>query len=1239
MKGDFTHLHVHSEYSQLDGCGKMIDFMSKAKSMGHEAIAFTEHGNIRQLTKLHEESETIGIRPIYGVELYLCDDMHRKGLDPDERAKVVEGLPKMKHREAIYQAEAKAGITARYHLTALAKDQTGLKNLVKITTLGWVKGFYRRPRIDLDCLDEHKDGLVIMSGCSGGVIGHYATSGNYAGAVAKATRLYEMLGEDFYGEMMPHNLADQVKANRAVQMISRRFGMEMVATQDAHYINPDDWLYQEAMLCIHTRTVLSDPNRFKFDTHDYWLKDRAAMADSFHLHHGYFSAQEVKVMLDNTLAIAEKCQAKLEVDRFKALVPSIEIPQEFANQPDPEVAYIKRLCAKGWHERELDQLIRAQADRRGTSFDKMKLVYLKRLQHEMERIIKQKVVRYFLVVWDLYNWVRSQQIEVGPGRGSVGGSLVAFLLGITDVDPIQFDLLFERFLSPDRIDMPDVDMDFQDDRRDEIVSYLRQKYGEDFTAHVGTNNKLTGKACLKDIARVMSIPLSEIQPVVDSIIERSSGDERASMTIEDSFAEFDICRRFNARWPQVLDYAQHLEGQVKAVGIHAAGIVVSPVPLIDVVPLEVRQEKISTAVDMYGVGNLGLMKMDVLGLRNLTVMKKCCEAVRQRRGVDIDWLKLPLDDKDTLEGFTKHNFVGIFQYDTISADKICEGVEFTGFDDVAAMVALNRPGTARSGLATEYLRRKKNPKAIKSIHPIVDEICKDTLGVIVYQEHVMRIFTDVAGFSPATSDSLRRKIAKKYGDEAIAKERVNFVNGALERGVSKELAEKLISQITFFGSYGFNKSHSVEYGLIAYREMYLKTHYPLEFMWALMDTEPSSDKILKLVRATRRMGIEVNPPDVNSAAPGRWSMGGDGIVGSLANIKGVGPAAVQAITEKRPFSTFVDFIERIDRRRCHKGVVTALLKSGALNNLVPNPKWLFEHIEVVWMLLGKVGWQDRFHNMLRISKAAPAWSAEEAQANAAEINPLASGTDPLEMYKELADGMRGDWIRLDDDGLWEKLHGFLWGRIIEVRYNQVGDFHSGPEPDDFDKARMGWGKRYANLNIEDQSGRNQRVKVDVDQFDAFREIIDKGIGAIVAAHISIGKQFHSIRASYLVDLDVLKGKLQVDGEQLTNIEKSLWEGWRPGDRPAKVESEDGLLKTTAMVAKVVNKIDKRGGNMAFIGLLCADGLHREAICFASSWSDFSDQIKQGMVAKFRFSLDKKTIILDSDVPHAVRVLQ
>lgn len=1252
--GDFVHLHTHTEYSNFDGCGKLGDYLERAYEQGSKAIAFTEHGTMRQMTNLHKlcqdmKEEGKEIRPLYGVELYLCEDMARKGATEEELKPVLEGVAPKERKQKIYEYERDQGILGRFHLTVLAKDNIGLKNLMRVTSLGWLKGWYKRPRVDLDCLIEHKEGLLVLSGCQSGSIGgdfldEPGRPSNPAAAIAKVERLVDAFGEDFYGEIMPHNMDAQARVNKAVQMVSRAYGMKLATTQDAHYIDPEDWQYQEAMLCINTRTVLSDPNRFKFNTQDFWLKGRRDLAETYAAWHGYISKEDVKRSLDATVEIAEKCQAKVEFDRFKALVPPIAIPAEFSGD---EVKYLRHLTRVGWDQRGLERLIRSEARRRRVSVEEMRAAYVKRMEYELAALERQKCVRYFLVVWDLYNWVRSQFIEVGPGRGSVGGSLVAFLLGITDIDPIRFNLLFERFLNPERIDMPDVDMDFEDTRRQEVITRLRDRYGADCTAQIAANGKLTGKQCLKDIARIMGIPISDIQPVVDAIIQRSSGDERASQTIEDSFEEFEVCRKFNAKYPQVLEYAKKLEGQVKTLGMHAAGIVVAPEPLIDLVPLELRQEKsanpiVTTAVDMYGVADLGLMKLDVLGIRNLSAMRLCREAIKERHGVEVDWLEIPLDDKPTLENFTKHHYTGIFQFDTTSADKISEGVEFTSFEDVAAMIALDRPGTARSGLATEYLARKKDPKKIKSIHPLVDEICKDTLGVIVYQEHVQRMFTDVAGFSPATADSLRRKIAKKYGDEAIAKERANFVEGAVSRGMDRALAEKLIEQIKFFGSYGFNKSHSVAYALTGYRQMWLKTYYPIEFMWAILAVEPDTKEIVRFVKAARKMGIEVRPPDINSAKPNEWSIVGDAIVGALSNIKGVGTAAVAAIERARPFTDFIDFCERVERRPVHSGVVKALIRAGAFGDMVPNPKWAVDNFDKLWSLVGKKqAWQATVRSFLEASRNEPQWTEEERDLIAAELNPLASGIDPLDFYTEMVEGMRDDWLPLDAEDFWDRgSTGWIWGRVIEVKYNQVGDFHTGPEPDDDKKLKMGWGQRYANLNIEDKSGRNQRVKVDVDIFERFRHIIDKGDNTIVAAHVSLSKggNYKSIRASFLVDLDDLRTKL-ANEDELGTLELALWKGWTPGDGARKCLANGSRIRVRALVARVSVKRDKKNNEMAFITTICADGKDREMICFASSWPEFRNRIKQGVIAEFTVEKDKKSYILDSEVHNALVVIQ
>lgn len=1230
---DLVHLHTHSDHSNFDGCGKLKDFINRAKEHGNPAIAFTEHGSIRQLTTLHEAATSAGIRPIYGVEFYLCSDMHRKGISPEEKAKITKGLLRSQHRQAIYEYERDAGILERFHLTVLAKNNVGLKNLCRATSLGWLKGYYKRPRIDLDCLEEHKEGLIVLSGCQSGSLGSgLVYGGDISKSIEIVDRLYHTFGEDFYAEIMPHNMKEQVKVNKGVMLMAKKLDLPLVTTQDAHWINPDGWKYQQAMLCINTRDVLANPERFKFGTNDFWLKGRKDLEETYRMFHGYLSKGQVKSSLDETLRIAEKCQAELKLDRFKALIPEVEVPSRFKGD---EGKYLYHLCIEGWKKRDLDRLIADEAHRRGIEFREMRIVYLDRLAREVQMFEARKVTRYFLVVWDLYNWVRNKDIEVGPGRGSVGGCLAAFLLGITDVDPVRFNLLFERFLSPARVDMPDIDMDFQDDRREEIIQHLRDTYGEDRTVQIGTNGKMTGKACLKDIGRIMGIPIREIQPIAD-LIEATTGD-REHNTIEDAFASIEECQRFDQKYPQVLEYAKNLEGQVKTLGVHAAGVVVAPEPIIDLCPLEVRKDKVCTAIDMYGVADLGLMKLDVLGLRNLTSMQRCRAIIEERYGKKIDWLSINLEDRRVLNRFTSLDFKGIFQYDTHSAYKICEGVNFTKFDDIAAMIALNRPGTSRSGLAAEYLKRKKDPKAIESIHPIVDSICSDTLGVIVYQEHVQRIFSDLAGFDQAKADTLRRKIAKKYGADAIAEVRAEFVDGAKSRGMDEKTADKLISQIAFFGGYGFNRAHSVEYALIAYRQMWLKAYYPIEFMWALLDVEPGRDEVISLVRYCGTIGIDVRSADINSKEPGRWSIKSssvtdDVIVGSLIDVKGIGKKAIEEIKDKGPFSDFVDFCARVNRRRMNKRAVKVLIQAGAFNLIVPNPRWLFENVDELWQLIGKGDdWESDIYRLLASSHNEEQWSAEDEAALAAEVNPLSAGADPFEPYAELLGSMRDDWIEPGSLGFWgDNRSGFVYGRVSSVKFNKIGDFHDGPEPDELDRRRKGWGKRYATIDLEGVGGRSQRMKLDPDVLESMgEELVDSLQSSVIAAHVVIRrtKMWKSCKASYVVDLSAVKRKLD-NGDELSLFELSMYKGWYPGGKKKKPGRGPESLATTALVSRVMEKVDKNGGEMAFLGLLCADGSHREAVCFASSWPGIRGAVSAGGVFRFRLKVDGKSLILN-----------
>lgn len=1566
---DFVHLHTHSDGSALDGMGTIDKYVKTAKLRGNPAIAFTDHGNMRMYMKQHEQCKEVDIKPIYGCEFYLSPNMHRAGLTTDEKAEVTKGLPKSEQSKAIKQYEEREGIRDRWHLTVWARTQEGLKNLYKLSSAAFIDGFYYKPRIDLDALIEHKEGLTVSTGCLSSPINDQWLQGKKRAAFDFADRLQDAFGDEMMLEIQPHAIRDQCEANRLMLKLYDRFGgkNKLVTTQDAHYVEQADAPHHEVLLCIGTGSNLSSPDRFKFDGDEFHMRTRKQMREAFARHHEFIPSHLVKQGLNSTIEFADRCSAAVEVDYHKALLPDPGLPKKYKGDHDK---YFKEICIQGWAWRNIPNRAATYAKRFGISKSEALQLYVDRLKHEISAIKRQGFVKYFLIVRDIYRFAREADIMFGPGRGSVGGSLVGYLMGFTIVDPIEHGLIFERFINPFRVDMPDVDMDFEDTRRGEIIEYLINKYGRDKVAQIATIGKLSGKQCLVDVSRVLEVPLAEVRQVTTSIVERSSGDERASQTIADSFKEFDICRKFNEKYPQVLVHASKLEGLAKSLGIHAAGVVTSPVPLTELTPLETRnhngQRVIVTALDMYGAAACGLVKLDVLGLRTLTVVKECLKAIKDRHGVviDLEGDDFDLNDPKVLDGFTNHDFSGVFQYDTTSAEAVCRGVKFVHFEDVAAMTALNRPGTSRSGLATKYVERKKNPKLVAKIdfHPKVSEITSDTLGIIVYQEHVIRIFTECAGFAPGTADSLRKTIAKKIGDETLGREREAFVAGCAEHsGIDAKTANKIMDAITFFGcirydtlvstptggrridslkpgdeifsratngrlivnrvkrvwpsgrkklnklvfenglelfpsdehfwgteagwketnsleesdrvlytdaetvrkartsqrsdsaerdrgeadqvpngertpqravrrdqvssgamgngasshngeetrtfvdverdcpsqgrkqheqqrrefgiddsrrahdasqeglqgatlrgdglldsgvlsgdvssvlpslvsrgenesgvdgwsekdsggiwqtshrgkaepsdraiagssgfeseassvvqrggvlragdvesqmpsslsalvseageadtwdlecelggelanylvgndelgwalthnSYGFNKSHATEYGMIAYWCMFLKVYYPIEFYWALLKNEPDRIRIAALSKDAKKHGIELLPPHVN-VSKAAFSIDGAkyAIRGSLVDIKGVGVAAADALIEAQPFASFADLFARIDRRKCHKGVIVALAKAGALDGLIPNTKWFVENAEAYWKELTRK--KPRESELKALEAAALAerdYSEEERSVITSSVNPLAFGKHPIDAYKKFLERtLRVTIEEMAHEDYFQSFDGkghYICGVIVEIKYNQIGDFHTGEVPSDAEKARMFWGKRYANVNIEESSGKQNRTKFDHHIFDAYRHVIDKGVGTPVVAHVTASNFTQTLRANFAVDIESFRSER--DG-----VPRTLWEHLICGKHPAASYAwKDRLAKESRLtnarfkastvggvfcgvVTHVQPRYDKNGGLMSQFGLLGADSTFISVLCFASVWRSVQTTIKMGRLLK------------------------
>ena len=1523
---DFVHLHTHSDMSSLDGCGKISAYCDEAKARGNPGISFTDHGTMRGYMTQHEECQRAGIKPIYGVEFYVCRNMNRKGVTDEERAELSKGRTKAKAKEAIARFEEEQGIRQRWHLTVHAQDNEGLRNLYRLTSAAWIDGFYYKPRIDLDFLLKNSNGLIVSSGCMGSIIHDCWIRGQKRYALDCADRLHEALGDRFLLEIQPHAIREQREASKLALALRKRYSdSRLIATQDAHYVHQEHAVNHDVLLCIGTNRRLSDPMRFRFDGDEFHMRTRREMIRAFHKHHEFIPDSAIREALNSTIEMYERCNAHVKVDYHAALLPDPGIPEEFDGD---HFVYLKSLCLDGWHWREMPRRVQAHADRTGVSFAEALAEYKNRLAYELKALHRQKFVPYFTIIHDLYRWARGKDIMVGPGRGSVAGCLIAYLIGLTSVDPIEHGLIFERFINPNRIDMPDIDMDFEDGRRQEVFAYLRTKYGEDKVCQIATIGKLSGKQCLKDVSRVLDVPYAEVNQVTNSIIERSSGDERASATIHDSFEEFEVCREFNRRYPAVLKHSEVLEGMAKNLGIHAAGCVASPVPLTDLIPLEIRKHEgrdiVVSAGDMYAVAAAGLVKLDVLGLRTLSVLKGAVRAVKERHGIEIDLesaSQVDLNDPHVLKGFTDHDYGGVFQYDTPSADKVCSGVTFDRFEDIAAMTALNRPGTSRSGLAMRYVDRKKNPEKSKKhdFHPSVTKITSDTLGIIVYQEHVIRIFTEVAGFAPGTADSLRKTIAKKIGDETMGKERANFVKGAVEHtGMEEKTAHKIMDAITFFGSYGFNKcidsntlvhragagngqspeitvkelyeaqesktawgykirsgnlnliqmdsdgrcrpgrliavhksgiqelveintdggrsirvtlnhrlltdkgyfvaedlkigdclvamappdeyvkighqtnrakgasypgilggggmpvgsenpawidgrfvelnkaktavqersdgrceecgkiddggkhsiefshlksleecggvfaqynshlnlkalcnsfhkkldyskgerekrwskgrsvlldriveikcvgkgetydvemgtsehnfiangivshnSHATAYGMIAFWCMWLKTYYPLEFYWSLLKHEPDRIRIQQYAKHAKKRGISFLPPSV-SVSKVEFAIDADrnAIRGSLVDIKGVGAKAAEAIIAKQPYTDFVDFLTRVDRRKVHRGVVLALAKAGALDDILPNPRWFVEHIDPIWKQLLKKG-ESAMRGLrldLRRSAGKPQWSDEERQLVASRVNPLAFGKHPMDAYsKFIKKNVHIKLASMSDENFYKRYDGritMVGGIIVEVKLNQIGDFHTGRLPDEDARARMFWGKRYANVNVEDVGGVQNRIKFDWDIYPEMRPLIELGIGSPVLVMASVNAKFENMKAHFAVDMEGLRKRLST-GEPL-----NIWERIVTGDHPVKhIPAKNEKVARArwinayyrkgvrggpfwGVVTNVRLKYDKNGHEMAFFGLVGGNGFMIEVICFHSQWPSVKRVISPGAMLKIQINRQK-----------------
>jgi DNA polymerase III subunit alpha len=877
---EFVHLHVHSEYSLLDGAAQLEKLVDRAKELKFPAIALTDHGNLFGAIDFYLAAQKAGVKPILGCELYVAPGGRKDRGSQD------------------------GGYEGANHLTVLVRNRAGYKNLVKLVSRAFLEGFYYKPRVDRELLAQHADGLLVLSGCLNSEVSRMLSAGDAVKARETAGWYQEVFGKDHYFmEVQAHGLEEQERVMAETLRIAKSIGAPVVGTNDSHYLEGTHARAHEALLCIQTGTNLQDTQRFRFSTQEFYIKSAEEMARVF---------AELPEACQNTLAVAERCNLTLDFNQFH--LPRYLVPDEHTLD-----SYLHELAHAG--------LRRRYGPSPGDAVEA-------RLAHELAVIEKMGFAGYFLVVWDFIRYAREQGIAVGPGRGSSAGSLTAYCLGITNIDPIRYGLLFERFLNPERISMPDMDIDFSDDRRDEVIRYVAERYGRDRVAHIITFGTLGAKAAIRDVGRVLGMPYGDVDRIAKLVPNFP-----LNITLDDAYQKslpLAEMVRGQANVKELWEIARTLEGCTRHASVHASAVVISDEPLEEHIPLykDPKRPELITGYAMGPIEKLGLLKMDFLGLRTLTVLANTVALIKESRGLELDLDRLPLDDKKTYEMLSEAKTFGVFQLESSGMRDALRGLRPEQLEDLIAMVSLYRPGPME--LIPDFIQRKHGRSKITYEHPAMEKFTRETYGIMVYQEQIMQIASEMAGFTMGEADILRRAMGKK-DRELMAKQREKFLTGCRERNTSAAKAERVWELMEKFAGYGFNKSHAAAYGLVAYQTAYFKANYPVEFMAALLTSEMGdTDKIVKYIEECRAMGIQVVPPDVNVSAV-QFSVAGDTVRFGLAAIKNVGEAAMQSILKTRgaegPFQTLEDFCARVDLRLVNRRVVESLIKAGAFDAL------------------------------------------------------------------------------------------------------------------------------------------------------------------------------------------------------------------------------------------------------------------------------------------------------------------
>jgi DNA polymerase-3 subunit alpha len=1054
----FVHLHLHTEYSLLDGASRPEALAKRVAQLGMPACAITDHGNMFGAVEFYNAMKGAGVKPIIGCEMYVA---YGSRFD----------------KSSVEDQQADAG--ANNHLIVLAANDTGYKNLVKLVSKGFVEGFYYKPRIDKELLREHREGLIVLSSCLKGEVSQSLAGGNYGKARDAALQFKDILGpENFFLEIQDHGIPDQQKIVPMMARLGEEVGLELVATNDSHYLSKDDAFAHEVLLCIGTGKTLGDDKRMKFYSDDFYVKGSDEMERIFRAY-----PQAVA----NTAKIAERIHMSLDVKGHH--LPNFPVPagKDLAG-------YFEEVVRAGLKKR-LDAMAPLFAAKRKKHEPQ---AYFDRLDREIEIIKGMGFPGYFLVVWDFIKYAKDNGIPVGPGRGSGAGSLVAYSLEITDIDPLEYDLVFERFLNPERISMPDIDIDFCMNRRGRVIEYVREKYGKENVAQIITFGTMAAKSVVRDVGRVLGQPYA----FVDKVAKTIPGGPGVTLeqAKQDSPALVEAIKN-DAEVAKIVEIGSRLEGLARHAGMHAAGVVITPEPVTNYVPLyRTNRDEIVTQYDMNVVEKMGLLKIDFLGLRTLTVIDDALKSIEHESGERIDVDAIPLNDPDVYRLFQEGRTKGVFQFESGGMVDLLRKARPTRFEDLAALNALYRPGALDAGMVDEYVRRKNGTSKPKYLVPAMKDILEETYGVITYQEQVMQIPQRVAGYTLGQADLLRKAMGKKQA-EVMAAERDKFVAGAIANGYEKRKANEIFDYIEPFARYGFNKAHAVAYALIAYRTAWLKVYHPRHFMAALMSNEMDrTEHIVKFIQEAGAMGIKVLPPDVNESNM-FFTVVGPNIRFGLGAVKGVGESAIESVLEARRrvgrFTDLSKFCEEVDLRACNKKVLEALIKSGSFDFIGLTRKALFDTLEATADGAQRAkdekerGQNSLFSIMSAPSRPparlanAPEWPDEEKLANEKETLGFYVSGHPLNKYAEEL----SSFANANTETLYRFVDQIvnIGGIVSQLKRSKI---KKGPNE----------GKLMAKFVLDDQFG-SVDVVVFSDLYAKYSRWLDNGVPVLVTASV------------------------------------------------------------------------------------------------------------------------------------------